>query len=234
MSIAFIEGLPEWIEKPLYSGWSYAALGFFFFIIFIWGLFRLFSKSNSPVKTAVGVQAEPSFDYAPLLNLIGKPNGRTKNILLAAGSLSDLPVTVSVHTAIQLAASSKCLLIDLDTKRDALACVFDITPDKCPANLSPIATPVENLHIWPAHYFSRVRQMDLKAALAWSENKYDIVLLNAPYLATHPDRGRIIRCAESAVIFAHDKANAKILQKLLAAGPCRVLKMLNLNGQPMD
>jgi len=233
MSISFIEGLPEWIEKPLYSGWFYAALGSFFFIIFIWGLFRLFSKSSSPVKTEAGAQTEASFDYAPLLNLIGKPNGRTRNILLAAGSLSDLPVTVSVHAAVQLAASSKCLLIDLDTKRDALACVFDITPDKRLANLTPIATPVENLHIWPAHYFSRVRQMDLKAALAWSENKYDVVLLNAPYLATHPDRGSIIRCAESAVIFAQDKPNAKILQKLLEAGPCKILKMLDLSGQPI-
>ncbi len=233
MNIALAEGLPEWIEKPLYSGWFYAIIGGFFFIVFIWGIVRLFWKNSTPPQAEpAGADIERPFDYSPLLTLIGKLNGSTNTILLAAGSWNDLPVTVPVHVAVQLAASCKCLLIDLDTKRNALACVFDIRPDKQPALSAPVATPIKNLHIWPAHYFTRIRHRDIKAAIAGSEKKYDIILLNAPYLATHPNRKQIIRCADSAVIFVQNKLTAVSLLKLFENSPCRVIQMLNLNGRP--
>ena len=218
----------------MYSGWFYAALGSIFFVIFICGMVWLFRRNeNAPKAVTPGAQSDSSFDYTSLGAAAGKPNGRTRKILLAAGSLHDLPVTIPVNAGVQLAAVCKCLLIDLDTKRDALARVFEIAPAPCTAAPMPMPTPIENLHIWPAHYFSQLRQMDLKAVLSSAQQKYDVILLNAPYLATHPDRMQIVRCAESAVMFARDKQAAEALRQLLETGSCKILKTLNPSGRPM-
>lgn len=229
------EGFPEWVTSLMYSRWFYAAVGAFFFVVFVCGVVRLFGKNDTLPKTSRpdNLPSASSSDDASLLEAVGKPNGRMRTILLAAGSLHDLPITLPVRLAIQLAESRKCLLIDLDTKRDALAHVFEIACDKNTAARSPVPTPIENLHIWPAHYFTRLRQMDLKSLLASAEKKYDTVLLNAPYLATHPDRGQIIRCADSAIVFGKDKKNVQPLQQLLEAGSCKILKTLNPAAGPL-
>lgn len=234
MNAAWTEGLPDWLTALLYSGWVYAALGGVFFVIFVCGVVWLFRRNDdTPAAAPADASTDSTFDYAPLLAAVGKPNGQARKVLLAAGSLNDLPVTIPVNAGVRLAGRGKCLLIDLDTKRDALARVFEIAPDRCTAALTPVPTPIDNLHIWPAHRFSQRRQMDLKTLLTASQQNYDVILLNAPYLATHPDRGRIVRCAETAVLFARDKSAAESLRRLLESGSCRILKTLDPGGRPL-
>jgi hypothetical protein len=231
MNAAWIDGLPDWLTTLLYSRWFYAVLGGVFFVIFVCGVVWLFRREETPPNA--DAPTDSTFDYAPLLAAVGKPNGRARRVLLAAGSLSELPVTIPVNAGIQLADRCKCLLIDLDTRRDAMARVFDIAPDLCTAALAPVPTSIENLDIWPAHYFSRLRQMDLKTLLTASQQNYDVILLNAPYLSTHPDRGRIVHCAETAVLFAKDKKTAETLGLLLKSGSCKTIKMLAPSGRPL-
>ena len=225
----------EWISSLMYSGWFYAviaAMAVFFFVTLILGLIWLFGhKKEKHPKTIPHAAQDTTFDYSALLAAAGTPNGKPRRLLLAAASLDNLPVTIPVNLAIQLAATEKCLLIDLDTRRDALSHVFEIASVPRPA--TPVVTGVANLHIWPAHLFTQFRQMDLKSLLAATQPRYDIILLNAPYLAAHPDRGRIIRCAESAVVFSKDKKSAAPLRKLLDKSPCKILKMLGPDGRPL-
>lgn len=225
----------EWISSLMYSGWFYAvitAMAVFFFVTLILGLVWLFGhKKEKHPKTIPHAAQDTTFDYSALLAAAGTPNGKPRRLLLAAASLDNLPVTIPVNLAIQLAATEKCLLIDLDTRRDALSHVFEIASVPRPA--APVATGIVNLHIWPAHFFSQRRQMDLKSLLAETQSSYDIILLNAPYLATHADRGQIIRCAGSAVVFSKDKKSAAPLRKLFDKSPCKILKMLGLDGRPL-
>lgn len=213
----------ELIERiPL---WTYVVLAGFFFVIFLWGLISLLFKPKKSPQTV----ANSSFSYESLLKAIGKRNGRPHTILLAAASLRDLPATIPVNTAIRLAADRKCLLIDLDTRRDALAHVFDVACQTQYAALSPAKTSIDNLDLWPANYFSRLRQMDLKAVLSAAKQTYDVIILNAPHLATHPDCRRIARCAGSAILFAKDKQAAQALEQILNDGACRILKMVTVS-----
>lgn len=230
------EEFGQWATSVMYSGWFYVilgAMGVFFFAMFICGVVWLFRRTDSMEQTSSDTEANPGFDYSPLLAVVGKLNGRPRRILLAAASLLDLPVTIPVNTAMRLAASKTCLLVDLDTQRDALAKVFEIASAAGTGFSSPLTTPVENLHILPAHYFSQRRQMDLKSLLTLNQKKYDVILLNAPYLATHPDRVQIVRSAESAVVFVKDKKTADTLTPLLEKGACKILKTLGPNGQPL-
>jgi hypothetical protein len=235
MNVPLLEGLPDWLTTLLYSRWLYAVLGGVFFVIFVCGVVRLFRRNEgTPGAAQADAPTDSTFDYVHLLAAVGKPNGRARNVLLAAGSLNDLPITIPVNAGVQLAGRCKCLLIDLDTRRDAVARVFEITPDLCPAARTPVPTPIENLDIWPAHYFSRLRQMDLKTLLTASQQNYDVILLNAPYLSTHPDRRQIVRCADSAVLFAKDKKTAETLGLLLKSGSCKTIKTLALSGRLLD
>jgi hypothetical protein len=238
METAFTEGFQEWVSTIMYSRWFYAVIAFmglFFAAMFVFGLVWLFRRNENIHKISESdLPADTSFDYSPSLAAVGKLNGKSPSVLLAACNLNDLPVTIPVNMAIRLAASCKCLLIDLDTKRDALAHVFEITPEACTSASTPVITPIKNLHIWPAHYFSRFRQMDLKSVLIAAKQKYDVILLNAPYLVTHPDRRRIVKSAESAMVFVNDKKTADAILKLLKSGSCTILTTLGPNGQPLN
>lgn len=235
MDAGITEGFQEWAASVMYSGWFYAAISalfVFFCVTLVFGLVWLFRRNGEQADASTTrAAAEPAFDYSALAGIVGKPNGRPRKILLAAASPLDLPVTIPVNMAIQLAASRTCLLIDLDIKRDAVAHVFEIASDARTGPPGPVSTSIENLHIWPAHYFSQRRQMDLKTVLTAAGQKYDVILLNAPTLVTHPDRGRIIRCAESAVAFVKDKKAGATLLGLLEKGSCKTLKTLCPRGK---
>lgn len=127
----------EWISSLMYSGWLYAVIAgmaVFFFVTLILGLVWLFGqkKEKHPKKIPDAAQ-DKTFDYNALLAATGTPNGKPRRLLLAAASLDNLPVTIPVNLAIQLAATEKCLLIDLDTRRDALSHVFEIASVPRPA-----------------------------------------------------------------------------------------------------
>ena len=145
-------------------------------------------------------------------------------MLLAANNLADLPVTIPVNLAVSLAQTGKCLLIDLDSKRDALAKVFGVDSSKLDRDLkiSPVQTEFENLSIWPAQYFDLLKQMNLRLLLD-SAKKYDHILLYAPYLTVLADRKQIASCSKHAVIFCNNSENKTQLRELLKTCNCKIV-----------
>ncbi len=222
MNAARTELFSEW----MYSGWLYAGIGVFFAVVLVIMLGLLLRRRKPKISsvTKSNTQTLP-LDYPALLEAVSRRNGHTASILMAASSLTDLPITIPVRTAVALAASRKCLLIDLDIKRDALASVFDLDEaEAVPTALKPVSSGIDNLDVWPAHFFARLKQMNLKSLLAEARKTYAVILINVPYLTTHPDRRQIVRCADAAVVFAKDKNALPGLEQILNAGDCRIVK----------
>lgn len=235
MDAELTDGFQEWISSVMYSNWFYAAIAaiaVFFFVMFVFGMVWLFRRNDIPDTAETTTHTDITFNDSALMAALRKPNGKFRKILLAADTIDDLPVTIPVNAAIQLATAYKCLLIDLDTKRDAVARVFDVAAASHTAATRPLPTPIEHLDIWPAHFFSPQRQIDLKWAITLTQHHYDIILINAPYFSTQPDRQRIVQCAESAVIFTKDKKKAAPVLRLLEAEQCSILSVLGPNGHP--
>ena len=146
-------------------------------------------------------------------------------VLLAATVLPDLPVTIPVNLAVSLADVGNCLLIDLDTKRDALAKVFEVDSSKFDLGMiiSPLLTEFENLSVWPARYFDLLKQMDLRSLLNTASKKYEYILLYAPYLPVLPDRKAIASCTKQAVVFSKNGPQNTKLHDLLETSNCKIL-----------
>lgn len=181
-------------------------------------------RKAADIKTPVtSGKAPQDINYDHLVAAIKKQNGRAGSLLLAAGSLTDLPVTVPVNLAMRLAETHKCLLVDLDVKRNAIARVFEI--DEAAGNgkvqASSYPTSSENLFVWPARNFEVHRQMNLRALIDVAVKKYDYVLIYAPYLTTLPDRRQIAGCTRQAIAFTGQ--NGVRLKQLLQQCNCKVI-----------
>ncbi|MCE5186167.1 MAG: hypothetical protein LLF76_08600 [Planctomycetaceae bacterium] len=160
-------------------------------------------KKASRLQTAPLKVGAENYDIPGLLRTIDKLKGRRQTLLLAAGSINALPVTVPVNLAIQLAKKGKCLLIDLDLNRNAAAKVFELhsAASSGAFHVSSLPTAIENLFVWPARHFETLHQMNLQVILKEAQKKYDYILLYAPYLTTLADRKHIVGCVKQAVVF---------------------------------
>ena len=154
--------------------------------------------------------------------IMGTAN-KYKVILFAGSGLPSLPVTIPVNVAIQLAENKKrCLLIDLDVKRDAVAKVFEIDGRQSLDEVSPKAskTSFDNLWIWPAHNFTKIKQMNIKPLVRNAGEKFDLILLNAPCITASPDQKQIISAVEAAFVFSRNAAEATKLSDIVRAMDC--------------
>lgn len=202
-----------------------AAGGIFLFAVLTAAVFIICRKRKAVVINApVSPGKDPQdINYDHLVAAIKKQNGRACSLLLAASSLTDLPVTVPVNLAMRLAETHKCLLVDLDVKRNAIARVFEINEaagnGKVQASSYP--TSSENLFVWPARNFEVHRQMNLRALIDGAVKKYDYVLIYAPYLTTLPDRLQVAGCTRHAIAFTGQ--NGVRLMQLLQHCNCKVI-----------
>ncbi len=154
-------------------------------------------------------------EYEYVTNLVRGSD--SKSILLASCNRQALPVTIPVKVAIQLAMDGKCLLIDLDVRRDAIARAFDLedTPSTKHLRPMPYKTSFENLFIWPSHNFVRSGHMNIKYLVRAAEDKYDHVLISCPCLNVSPDRKLIASSAEKVIIFSSTDTDAGYLTDLI-------------------
>jgi hypothetical protein len=186
------------------------------------------SRKRKRVPNTFSVSPEKrmqDIDYDQVIAAIRKQNGRARSLLLAATSLNDLPVTVAVTIAARLAERHKCLLVDLDFKRNAIARVFDLEPASRNGGAAQAVshlTTLENVFVWPAHNFEVLRQMNLRMLLENAAKKYDYVLIYAPYLTTLPDRRQIASCSRQAIAFTGN--NGVRLRTLLSDCSCTIIK----------
>ncbi len=210
---------------PLASLWPYYSIGgvalLYLLLIFLLRLAKKRKGRSKPDKQPASQNA----DIQKILQVLRKSNSPVRPVLLAASGLTDLPVTIPINLAVSLSRTGKCLLIDLDSKRDALAKVFEVDSGKIEADLkiSPIPTEFENLSIWPARYFDLLKQMNLRSLLDAAGKKYDHILLYAPYLTVLTDRKQIAFCSKQAVIFCKDREKTTQLRHLLKTCNCEIL-----------
>lgn len=219
-----LSALPRWAESIMQSPWTYIILIAVFLCIMSVALVLLVKK---PTPTGAGAIQEDELT-ARILAIKDSP----RKVLLAAAGLDCMPVTVPIRTAINLAAADKkCLLIDLDTRRDAVARVFNI-PAKNPPSFEPVSTDVENIHVIAAHVFGGTQNMNIQAIARAAEKKYEIILINAPYLDGHPDRRQIAGAARHAILFAQTTPQLDRLQGICKTARCRLIGSYRTVGKP--
>lgn len=173
-------------------------------------------------------RAEPPADkrYEIITDRIKRIQKKHKSILFAAANPASLPVTIPVNVAIQLAeANKRCLLIDLDLRRDAIAKAFEVGAEHSENGLQMKAfkTGLENLWVLPAHSFTKLKQMNIKPIVTKAREKFDLILINAPYLAQSIDRKQIASAAQAALIFTESAADATNLAKLIKSSNCALI-----------
>lgn len=171
----------------------------------------------------------PVKKYNHITERILAVSNKYKSILFAASGRNFLPLTVPANVAIQLAAEKKrCLLIDLDLERDAVARAFEIDVD--PNSLQPkaVKTPIERLWIWPGHNFTQIKHMNIKALVQAATERFDCVLLNAPCLTASPDRRQIVSAAQAAIVFGKEDNAASELDNLIKGCNCELIERIEL------
>jgi hypothetical protein len=169
--------------------------------------------------------------YDIIVQRINQAGKKCKSILFASPEPTVLPVTVPVNIAVGLAKGKKsCLLIDLDLDRDAVARVFEINIEEGDAHPRAIKTEFENLWIWPACYFARLKHMNVKEIAQKALDKFDKVVINAPALTASCDRRQIISAADAAFICAKDMADAAELLQLMKELDCKVIGQVQITS----
>lgn len=119
-----------------------------------------------------------------------------KVILLAARSVTDLPVTVAVNLAMRLAESEdKVLLIDVEKGRNALGDVFDLHESSSPR---AVASCIENVHVWMGRDFEEWTEQEYLTAM----EGYQRILIYAPQIADWPTEISLARKADRILLFA--------------------------------
>lgn len=170
----------------------------------------------------------------------------TKTILMAAESTEALPVTVPVNIAMRLARKNqRCLLVDFDLQRDAVASVFDIdygdANDSAKRKILATGSPtcIKNLWAWSV---SRVIKADkdnenrkpvnIKQALAALEDQYDRLFVYAPAIGRLSDWQYVAACSQGAMLFgggpelpdATGDFSLSDLYELLIGCGCKILQ----------
>lgn len=202
-------------------------------IVFVIGSRSKRPERNTSTAAANQRQAHPDDPVSLILKRTSKLSGHSKCLLLAAGRINDLPVTTAIQLAAALSDSGPCLLIDLDSKRNALAKVFDIDSSHINVDLkvSPVRTPLPNVELWPAAYFDLLKQMNLRLLIDSARKKYAHIILYAPYLSTLADRKQIASCSGHAILFEAAQKERSKLELLLKMCKCKLLLKLQPPGE---
>lgn len=236
--ISFKLGLP-------FSGQTmmYAVIGIIAFILFALTLIILRRrKYKKVIKVNLTVDKEDSDEqaqtaYKSIIKRIKRVKRKYKSILFTSIETEALPVTLPVNVAIGLTKGKKrCLLIDLDLRRDAVAKVFGFNAEQGGLRAKAVQTEIENLWVWPSHNFSQLKQMNIveiveKALDKKSPDKFDVILINAPYVISSPDRKQIISAAEAAFICTKDKSEKRKLAELIKPLYCTIIGHVQIPEQ---
>ena len=165
---------------------------------------------------------EENFEF--ITERIIRVKKKYKSILFTSVGPASLPVTVPVNVAIGLAKNKKrCLLIDLDLRRDAIAKALDLDSNKEGLQPKTIRTEFENLWVWPGRNFTQLKQMNVKEIVEKASERFDFILLNAPSLLSSPDRRQIISAAQAAFICTKNSSEAARLAELIKPSDCVII-----------
>ena len=173
-------------------------------------------------KDTLDIRSEE--DYELITRRIIRVKRKYKSILFASVGPASLPVTIPVNVAVGLAKNKKrCILIDLDLKRDAIAKALGLDSNKNRLQPKAVRTEFENLWVWPGHNFTQLKQMNIMEIVQKASDRFDFILMNAPYLVSSPDRMQIISAAQAAFICAKSGSEAARLAELIKPSDCVVI-----------
>jgi len=182
------------------------------------------STNTNLTDTEEPSDKKPEENYEFITERIKRIKKKYKSILFASVELGSLPITIPVNVAIGLAKSKKrCLLIDLDLKRDAIARAFELNTRKNDLRPAAIRTEFKNLWVWPGHNFTQLKQMNIRAIVQKALDRFDFILINTPSLVSSPDRRQIISAAQAAFICTKSASEATKLAKLIKSSNCMVI-----------
>jgi len=210
-------------------------------IVFLIALFLVFQKTPSSktsgkpkhkVRNSIHEgTAAVAADYRLIADRILKLPGKSKSIIFTAPNLTSLPTTIPVNIAIQLTKNkNRCLLIDLDLKRNAVAKAFDIqsSPASNTSRPKALQTPFKLLYIWPAYNFTQIKQINIVPIVTAALKKFDYVLINAPYLTASPDQVHFITAAQYCLLFSHDTTQTKPILELIKQTKCKLIANIQM------
>jgi len=167
---------------------------------------------------------QPQENYERICERIKQAGKKYKSILFASVGSETLPVTIPVNAAVGLAKDNKrCLLIDLDLRRDAIAEAFGLYRSETSLRPGAVRTEFENLWVWPGHNFAQSKQMNIKQIVQKALDRFDFILINAPSLVSSPDRRQIISAGQAAFICTKDASEVTKLSELIRPSDCRVI-----------
>jgi hypothetical protein len=187
---------------------------------------RKFRKVISVALTDGGQDGDKPAEgsYEPLVKRIKQTKRKYRSILFASMDVDAMPVTVPVNVAIGLARDKKrCLLIDLDLTRDAVAKAFGLDAEQSGLRAKAVRTEIENLMVWPAYYFSQSKHMNITEIAEKAEDSFDFILINAPSLLSSPDRKQIILASRAAFICAKNTSEPDKLSELIKSLDCIII-----------
>jgi hypothetical protein len=168
--------------------------------------------------------------YEPIVKRIRQVKKKYRSILFTSTEAEALPVTIPVNVAMGLAKSKKpCLLIDLDLKRDAVAKAFGLDAGQSDLNIKAVQTEIENLWVWPGHYFTQSKQMNVTEIVEKAEDRFDFILINAPALVRGPDYRQIISAARAAFICTKNTSEIKKLTELMKPLDCTIIGHIQIS-----
>jgi len=188
------------------------------------------STNTNPADAKESPYKWPEENYEFITERIKRVERKYKSILFASAETASLPITIPVNVAIGLAKNKKrCLLIDLDLKRDAIAEVFELASNKDGITAKAVRTEFENLWVWPGHNFSRLKQMNIKLIVQKAQHKFDFILINSPSLLNSPDRKQIISAADAAFLCTKSGSEVKKLAELIKPLNCVVIGNIQIS-----
>ncbi len=162
--------------------------------------------------------------YNGILQRIENLSGEQRPILFGASSVEDLPVTVAVNVGIKLSKTGvRCLLIDSDTERDAIAKVFELDGDKVEGGAAQ--TCIENLSVRSGQYLSDGDVKVAKEKMRTISSDYDMVIIYAPNINSASRFEALSGIGGGAIIFEGAGSNGGLSSQFLDSG-CELLAIM--------
>lgn len=195
------------------------------------------NTSKSANKKLVAARSITPEDHRIFADEIIRSCRKLKVVLFAGAGIETLPLKIPVNTAIELSkAGKKCLLVDTDTKRNAVAAAFDLETDEHSKFFlpHPHATSFDNLKILPACFLSSQMFVSINSLIESAVKKYDFILINAPFMDGHIDRIPIASSSQSAFIFTANDSQSLRLCDLLSQYGCKVIFSSRLTRPDAD
>ena len=162
--------------------------------------------------------------YSDLTGRIEGLPSEQKTVLFGAASIEELPVTVAVNVAIKLSERERrCLLIDADTKRGAVAKVFELGSDEIKDRTAE--TCIKNLSIRNGSDLAGVDIGAAKEKIQAISKDYDRVIIYAPNMNSANGGATLSYIAAGAIVFERGGGNNNLTRPATELG-CKLVAIM--------